>query len=710
MTVTLSLLAGAGWQFFDDNGVPLSGGKLYTYAAGTTTPAATYTNSTGNTPNANPIVLDSAGRVADEVWLTYNAAYKFVLKTAQDVEIWSKDDIGSVDAATTLAADLANTSNVAKGDALVGFRQSTSAGAYAAAVGRTVHDKLQEVVSVKDFGALTDGTDAATAFNNANAASAIFIPSGTYSIKSNVTFTSPVTLQGGAILDISSGITVTFNSSATMQGGSRLKIANLSAVAFNKSFDAGVYRVFECTGTGAVTFNWQFLSTGYPEWWGAAADGATDSYAGITACLLACQITQLQNGDYFVSDTILMDKPHRTLAGRGSQYEDTASEVTRLLVTSDSKHTLIVGPAVQPASINLFNKQNVVRDIYVARTVAPLISSACTAVFVRYTLYTQLVNVKTDTSIYGFQFYGTVALTATGCFSARAIAGAGGGTDKWYGYYINGNASIGAAGGNASIYLNYCSAACNIGSLSSGNGFGFYADGAFTDMFLESPETVNCNIGIYVLGDGSSGTVATNTDCQIKNPINDAFYQFGIFIKNVNKYGSVSVSGGYYGVNAAATSALYVLDSLGSVQVSGGQFIMFPSTTAKGIVAEGSNGLIVDGAQILESSTAGVVLSNCSSCDIRPLVKNYSVTLANAGVQMVNTCAANNIAPVVYGGASKVALGVQLVGALNARNEINCTGINSACLAASADKLQINGVQITTTGLSGSNLVSGVMT
>jgi hypothetical protein len=49
-------------QFFDDNGDPLANGKLYTYAAGTTTPKATYTTAAATVANANPIVLDSAGR------------------------------------------------------------------------------------------------------------------------------------------------------------------------------------------------------------------------------------------------------------------------------------------------------------------------------------------------------------------------------------------------------------------------------------------------------------------------------------------------------------------------------------------------------------------------------------------------------------------------------------------------------------------------
>ena len=93
MSITLSPLAGAGWQFFDDNGVPLAGGKIYTYLSGTSTPATTYTSSSGATPNTNPIVLDAAGRVAEEVWLTDDVQYRLVLQTALSVQIWLKDNI-----------------------------------------------------------------------------------------------------------------------------------------------------------------------------------------------------------------------------------------------------------------------------------------------------------------------------------------------------------------------------------------------------------------------------------------------------------------------------------------------------------------------------------------------------------------------------------------------------------------------------------------
>lgn len=93
MSVFLSPIGGAGWQFFDNDGSVLSGGKIYTYSAGTTTPKATYTTSAGNIAHSNPIILNSAGRVpTGEIWLTAGA-YKFVLNTSTDVLIATYDNI-----------------------------------------------------------------------------------------------------------------------------------------------------------------------------------------------------------------------------------------------------------------------------------------------------------------------------------------------------------------------------------------------------------------------------------------------------------------------------------------------------------------------------------------------------------------------------------------------------------------------------------------
>lgn len=82
------------FRAFTQAGLPLNGGKLYSYVAGTTTPLATYPTSADATAatnaNANPTVLDANGEA--NVWLT-SANYKFVLKDSTDVTQWTVDNV-----------------------------------------------------------------------------------------------------------------------------------------------------------------------------------------------------------------------------------------------------------------------------------------------------------------------------------------------------------------------------------------------------------------------------------------------------------------------------------------------------------------------------------------------------------------------------------------------------------------------------------------
>lgn len=78
------------FQALDGNGNPLSGGKLYTYTGGTSTAKTTYsTRDCSTTANANPIVLNSRG----EAVIYGKGNFKFVLKDADGVTIWTFDDI-----------------------------------------------------------------------------------------------------------------------------------------------------------------------------------------------------------------------------------------------------------------------------------------------------------------------------------------------------------------------------------------------------------------------------------------------------------------------------------------------------------------------------------------------------------------------------------------------------------------------------------------
>jgi hypothetical protein len=89
------LLIPVGTQFFDNAGKPLSGGFLYTYAAGSTSPQNTYSDNGLSVLNPNPIPLDAAGRCSvsgTEVNVyPIGANYKIVLTDVNGVQIWSHD-------------------------------------------------------------------------------------------------------------------------------------------------------------------------------------------------------------------------------------------------------------------------------------------------------------------------------------------------------------------------------------------------------------------------------------------------------------------------------------------------------------------------------------------------------------------------------------------------------------------------------------------
>lgn len=192
MTVNISCVAGAAAQFFDNNGNPLSGGFIYTYAAGTTTPAATYTSSTGLTANTNPIVLDSAGRTPSEIWFTEGSSYKFILRNSAGTLIGTYDNLVGVNDVTDVLADLSASS----GSSLVGFIQAGTG-----AVARTVQAKLRETCSIVDYGADPTGvSNSGTAIQLAlqSGAQFVYVPPGTYAMTSNisVTIATDVTFYG----------------------------------------------------------------------------------------------------------------------------------------------------------------------------------------------------------------------------------------------------------------------------------------------------------------------------------------------------------------------------------------------------------------------------------------------------------------------------------------------------------------------------------
>lgn len=257
MAVNLSPVGGAAAQFFDNSGNVLTGGKLYTYDAGTTTPAPTYTTSSGVTAHPNPIVLNAAGRVPDsgEIWLSDSVSYKFVLKDTNDVLIATYDNLVGINSnfvnftgeeeqqtatqgqtvftLTTLtyqpvtnnllvfvngSKQISGTNYQETSSTVVTFVDGLNVGDVVdfctatpintavvnasqviynegapAAIDRNVAARLQDYVSVKDFGAVGDGvTDDTDAINTAisycidESIQNLNIPDGTYKVTSIV--------------------------------------------------------------------------------------------------------------------------------------------------------------------------------------------------------------------------------------------------------------------------------------------------------------------------------------------------------------------------------------------------------------------------------------------------------------------------------------------------------------------------------------------
>lgn len=247
MSVNLSPLGGAGAQFFTNDGVPLTGGLLYTYQAGSTTPATTYTSGSGITALANPIILDAAGRVpTGEIWLTDGIAYKFVLKDSTDVLIATWDGLSGINSNFIAYSSVEETATATAGQTVFDLTINYIVGANSLAVFVNGSNQIVNVnyletdentvtfltgLNVGDVVKFSTATPVAT--NAMDAANVSYTPAGIQAITTNVQAKLRETvsvLDFGAILDDSSAATRTLNTTALT-----------NALAYANTNGSGVY-------------------------------------------------------------------------------------------------------------------------------------------------------------------------------------------------------------------------------------------------------------------------------------------------------------------------------------------------------------------------------------------------------------------------------------------------------------------------------------
>jgi len=225
--------------------------------------------------------------------------------------------------------DLTNTADPHKGDALIGFKQP-----YAGAIPRTVHDKLREIVSVRDFGAkgdgLTDGTAAIQATIDAldTPGGTICIPPGIYRIGNDITFPAHVrcVFEKGGVLLIDPNVTVTING----------------------SLEAGPYQWVDLSAGGSVVFGQGAVECILGEWFGAKGDGAiANASANVTAWRAAAnavpsgggKLCPLPGAHYQLNDEIplTVDGTHVEGPGWNCRFTQTAADRTIFNVTQKDR-------------------------------------------------------------------------------------------------------------------------------------------------------------------------------------------------------------------------------------------------------------------------------------------------------------------------------------------------------------------------------------
>jgi hypothetical protein len=180
-------------QFFDLNGNCLSGGKVYVYAAGTTTNKTSYTipACTGGSENTQPVNLDSRGEA--NIYVLGDCKIKVQDFTSADV--YTLDNVQDINATITATitakgVEILATLAAPNGSNLSGYLPAGTGG-----VATTVQWKLRESVSVKDFGAVGDGvtndtTAIQSAITSAGVNGTLYFNAGTYLCTSKLTMLS----------------------------------------------------------------------------------------------------------------------------------------------------------------------------------------------------------------------------------------------------------------------------------------------------------------------------------------------------------------------------------------------------------------------------------------------------------------------------------------------------------------------------------------
>jgi hypothetical protein len=561
--------------YVDAAGDPCVGCFLYSYAAGTTTPLNTYTDSTGGTPNTNPIVLGTDGGAA--IWLS-SSSYKFILKDAGGTPIWTVDNVSG----------------------LAGFCLKTGCTMTGALVAPTINNVQYPTTFATLQTAVTacSGNPCTIAINTT-----IAVPSS-YAIPSYVT--------------------VQFNN------GAQLQPANGQVLTISGPIQAPPVRIFGGAGTEALS---ALVPRAFAQWWGAVADSnatgstGTDNTATLQAGLNAIgQGSELflPAGDYKITSALLINRSQVSLRGAGAPATYTPGWPTphpsRIVTTSTTAD--IIDLWGSSTSVNVAD--NAIEDLTLSRGAIPSAAgSECSVtgagVSMKFSYAAIVQNLTIEDSATGMYFHGVGASARGHIENIDAIWGSNGVTETTgllCGFYED------SKDGTASPSLrirNYDAQAPQIPfSHPTLTIYGFAAKGKqMSDIHSYHFEAYAIDIGISLIGAGMNG-FAQGTDCFFENSILDNVLQVGIEVKDTLGYGTFNFSDSWLYINGASSSPAVNISASANVHLNG-VVIFAPTITAPVISAvNGGSEQFVNneiiggtaGAITLDGTVASVISNN----------------------------------------------------------------------------------------------------
>ena len=497
----------------------------------------------------------------------------------------------------------------------------------------------------------------------------IIIDEGTYLISGNVTIPSNIVIEFIGELDITGNLTI------------------------NGEIKSPLKQIFK--GTGTLTINDGKNSIGYPEWFGAKInDDTTNNEEGINKCINIFPTTIFQSGNYYISDTINVNTAGKTLKG--------VSNKTTIIMKDNFNKIMHVGFTSFPSEVNSLPRYFNISDIILTRNTTQYITGSI-GLHTEYLLYGNFTNVIVRESCDNFLINGVVATKFNNCTSFNTTLDSDDTTRVINSFGIDGFSDIPLAGNNASLYLNGCNASFGGICYNLCHGLNIIGNYRLADIYIDKFECAMPYIGIEINGFNTT----SGNDIFITNCVIDAYKEHGIYVHGFDNSSNINIDGNYIAPssNAITPSNFGIrIENTGNTNVVNNQIICDPSTACLPLWYNNCVNVNSVGNMIMNPGRA--IFFN-SSDNIRSidLIRNTTIRNNNEPAINCSNITRSYIHPSINCTDGYINGGV----ALNSsnKNEINITQIKGVA-NGSNNFIKIDNVAITTTGVTGTNLISGI--